>query len=218
MASNQLAPTAAPTRKGASSSKAPSITSRTSCVTASASASGPSIWEVPEGGNRIFIQADPDNTIAESNESDNRWELAVTGVVISVSEERYDLRLKLNKMPGLRPVGAKINIPLGKAVTLSGKIYGATGAIRDVTINCAVRVNGNLPNKVYSNTIHRIESLVVPFSFSWTPTELGETTVSVHVSPGPYASGRGVRDANPANNTDSITVNVIKLKPVLRKR
>lgn len=175
------------------------------------------IWEVPEGPNRVFIQADPDNTITESNEGDNRWELALTGVVIPISEERYDLRLKLDKMPGLRPVGAKINIPPGKAFTLSGKIYGATGAIRDVSIVCAVTVKGDPPEKVYSTTIHRIESLVVPFSFSWTPTKLGETTIRVRVFPGPYATSRGVRDANPANNTDSIQVNVVKFKPVLRK-
>jgi len=174
-------------------------------------------WEVPEGSSRIYIHVDPDNTITESNEGDNRWELAVTGVAISTSEERYDLSLKLNKMPGLRPVGAKLLVPAGRALTISGKFRGATGAIRDVTIVGVVKVKGNPPQKVYSTTIHHIESLVVPFSFSWTPTQLGETTISVQVSPGPYATSRGVRDSNPANNTDSIKVTVTKPKPLLRK-
>jgi len=176
------------------------------------------IWEVPEGASRIYIHADPDNAIAESNEEDNRWGLALTGVVIETSEERYDLSLVLNKPGGLRPVGAKILVPAGRALTISGKIRGATGAIRDVNIVGIVEVQSNRPEKVYATTIHRIQTLIVPFSFSWTPTKLGDTTITVNVSPGPYATGRGVRDANPANNTDSIQIKVIKAKPLIRKR
>jgi len=176
------------------------------------------IWEVPEGASRIYIHADPDNAIAESNEEDNRWGLALTGVVIETSEERYDLSLVLNKPGGLRPVGAKILVPAGRALTISGKIRGATGAIRDVNIVGIVEVQSNRPEKVYATTIHRIQTLIVPFSFSWTPTKLGDTTITVNVSPGPYATGRGVRDANLSNNTDSIQIKVIKAKPLIRKR
>jgi len=39
------------------------------------------IWEVPEGAHRVYFQIDPDNAIAESNESDNRTELAVSASV-----------------------------------------------------------------------------------------------------------------------------------------
>lgn len=175
------------------------------------------VWQVPAGPSQVVVRIDPENAIAESNEDDNIWTLDLNGVRHTPSEEHYDLSLKLDKMPGLRPVGTKIMVPLGKAITLSGKIYGATGAIRDVNIAGTVKVKDNFPEKVYSTTIHRIESMVVPFSFSWTPSKLGATTISVNVSPGPYASGRGVRDANPANNTDSIEISVVKPKPVLRK-
>ena len=174
-------------------------------------------WEVPEGSSRIYFQVDPDDTVSESDESDNRWELALTGIVIDHSEVPYDLRLTLNKIPRLRAVGSKITLPVGQPITLAGQITGATGAIRDVTINCMVRVKENPPVKVYTTTIREIESRVVPFSFSWTPTKPGETTIAVQVSPGPYASTRGVRDVNPANNTDSIRVTVIKPGNLIRK-
>jgi hypothetical protein len=174
------------------------------------------IWEVPEGANRIYFEIDPDNTIAESNERNNRQELAITGVVSTPATEHYDIRTTINKTRsfGLLRRGL-IEVKRGKPLTVRGEVSGTTGAVRDIKITAWV-VAGKTRTPLYEQSFSSIASLTVPFSFSWTPAVVGENTLVVKAELGPYAVGAGVVDSNPANNTDSVRVTVLEttLRPL----
>ncbi len=174
------------------------------------------IWEVPEGAQRVYFEIDPDNRVAESNEGNNRQELAITGVAAAPFGERYDLSVRITK-PG-RMLSARtsaIEAQQGKPMTISGEVRGATGAIRDFKVTATVQAKPPKTVVVYEQDFIDPGMLVVPFSFSWTPTTLGSHRITVKVALGVHAAGAGVVDANAANNSDSLPVNVVAGKPRL---
>lgn len=174
------------------------------------------VWEVPEGAQRLYFEFDPDNTVSESNERDNRQEITVTGVVSTPATEHYDIRTTINKAKtfGLFRRGM-IEVKQGKPLTVRGEVSGTTGAVRDIKITAWVQA-GKTSTKLYEQSFSSIASLTVPFSFPWTPSVAGENTIVVKAELGPHAVGAGVVDSNPGNNADSVRVTVIALRPRLR--
>ncbi|MCJ7526195.1 MAG: hypothetical protein MUP71_13375 [Candidatus Aminicenantes bacterium] len=174
------------------------------------------VWEVPEGAQRVYFDFDPDNTVSESNERDNRQELAITGVVSTPATEHYDIRTTINKAKtfGLFRRG-QIEVKQGQPLTVRGEVSGTTGAVRDIKITAWVQA-GKTRTQLYEQDFSSIASLTVPFSFPWTPAVVGENTLVVKAELGPHAVGVGVVDSNPANNADSVRVTVFALRPRLR--
>lgn len=173
-------------------------------------------WEVTEGAHRIYFEIDPDNSVSESNERNNRQELSITGVASTPAVESYDLRISIDRG---RSFGIKlrdITLPLGRPVTIYGEVRGATGALRDFKVTGTVRGKAVAGiTKIYEQDFNDPGMLVVPFSFTWTPEGVGEFVIAVKATLGPHAIAVGVVDSNPANNTTTITVNVARLKPTL---
>ncbi len=174
-------------------------------------------WEVPEGAQRVYFEIDPDNRVAESDERNNRQELAITGVAAAPSGERYDLSVRITK-PGrmLSARASAIETQQGKPMTISGEVRGATGAIRDFKVTATVQEKSPKTVVVYEQDFIDPGMLVVPFSFAWTPATLGSHRITVKVELGSLAVGAGVVDANAANNSDSLPVNVVAGKLRLR--
>ena len=169
------------------------------------------IWEVPAGEHRVYFEIDPDHTVVESNERNNRQELAITGVASTPLTEHYDLRISIDRARSFGTRLRDISLPAGRALTIYGEVRGATGAIRDFKVSGTVR--GGTPvrfAKVYEQDFNDPGMLVVPFSFTWTPVSPGEYTITVKAELGPHAIAAGVTDGNPANNAASLTANVIR--------
>lgn len=174
------------------------------------------VWEVPEGAHRVYFDFDPDNIISESNERDNRQELAITAVVSTPATEHYDIRTTINKA---RTFGLsrsdQIKVKQGTPLTVRGEVSGTTGAVRDIKITAWVQ-SGKSRTPLYEQNFSSIASLTVPFSFPWTPAIMGENTLVVKAELGPHAVGVGVVDSNPRNNTATVLVTV--LEATLRPR
>jgi hypothetical protein len=167
-------------------------------------------WDVPEGASRVYFEIDPDHSVMESNERNNRQELALTGVASTPATEHYDLRISIDRG---RSFGARlgdIEAETGRPVTIYGEVRGATGAIRDFKVTGTVRTAAVPMAKVYDQDFRDPASLAIPFSFTWTPTTIGANTITVKASLGPHAVAVGVLDGNPANNTAAVTVNVVR--------
>jgi hypothetical protein len=175
------------------------------------------VWEVPEGAHRVYFEIDPDNAVHESNERNNRQELAVTGVASTPATEHYDLRIGIDRGRSFGARLGEITLPLGRPVTICGEVRGATGAIRDFKVTGTVlgRVALASLTKVYEEDFNDPGMLVVPFSFTWTPDAVGEFTIAVKAALGPHAVGAGVVDSDPVNNVASVIVRVAKSKPSL---
>ena len=90
------------------------------------------------------LHFDPDNTVSESNERDNRQELAITAVVSTPATEHYDIRTTINKARtfGLFRRGL-IEVKQGKPLTVRGEVSGTTGAVRDIKITAWVQLGQN---------------------------------------------------------------------------
>lgn len=176
------------------------------------------VWEVPEGSHRVYFEADPDRLVAESNEGNNRTELAVTAVASTPAEETYDLSLRLTspRRP-FAPRTTAVEVTQGKPLTISGEVRGATGAIRDFKVTATLLAKGALPAVLYERNFNDPGMLVVPFSFTWTPSALGNCSLKVQASLGPHALGAGVVDSAPGNNTVKLDFEVVKSKPTLRR-
>ncbi|HUU06093.1 MAG TPA: CARDB domain-containing protein [Patescibacteria group bacterium] len=174
------------------------------------------VWEVPEGAHRVYFDFDPDNTVSESNERDNRQELAITAVVSTPATEPYDIRTSINKAQsfGLTRI-SRIEVKQGKPLTIRGEVSGTTGAVRDIKITAWVQ-SGKTRTQLYEQDFSSIASLTVPFSFPWTPAVVGENTLVVKAELGPHAVGAGVVDSNPRNNTAMVRVTVLEVRPRLR--
>ncbi|MBN2345190.1 MAG: hypothetical protein JXO51_02290 [Candidatus Aminicenantes bacterium] len=175
------------------------------------------IWEVPEGAHRVYFEIDPDNTVAESNERNNRQELALTGVVSTPATETYDLRLKVTqpRLFGVPPGG--LEAKAGAALTVRGEMRGATGAIRDFKVSAWVQSKTSRATRIFEQDFNDPGMLVVPFSFTWTPSAVGLYSIRVEVELGPHAVSVGVVDSNPRNNSVSFKVNVIPARPTLKR-
>ena len=175
------------------------------------------IWQVPAGASQVVVTIDPDNTISESNEGDNVWTIDLNGVVHDPATDHYDLSLRLDTIKLTPASSTKIpQIVKNRSFTMTGKIRGATGAIRSVIVKAQARYKDGIIVRISQQTISPITSLVVPFSVTWTPTRTGVATILITASPGAHATAVGVVDANPANNQASLKVNVVK--PVTRLR
>jgi hypothetical protein len=173
------------------------------------------VWEVPAGVQRLYFEFDPDNTVSESNERDNRQEITITGVVSTPATEHYDIRTTINKAKsfGLYRLG-HIEVKQGKPLTVHGEVSGTTGAVRDIKITAWVQA-GRTRTPLYEQSFSSIATPTVSFSFPWTPAVAGENTLFVKAELGPHAVGAGVVDSNPANNSDSVLVTVLAAKPRL---
>ncbi len=174
------------------------------------------IWEVPEGAHRVFFEIDPDNSIAESNERNNRQELAITAVVSTPATETYDLSVRL--ISPARPLGSRtdaLEVTQGKSMTIRGEVRGATGAIRDFKVTASIQAKGVAPVVIYERDFNDPGMLVVPFSFSWTPSRLGDCVLVLKASLGPHAVAVGVVDSVPANNSKSLPLKVVAGRPRL---
>ena len=173
-------------------------------------------WEVTEGTHRIYFEIDPDDSIDESNERNNRQELAVIGVTSTPADESYDLRISIDRSRSFGIRLREITLPTGRPVTIYGEVRGATGALRDFKVTGTVRGRAFAGiTKVYEQDFNDPGMLVVPFSFTWTPEVVGEFVIAVKAALGPHAVAVGVVDTNPANNTATETVNVVKRKLTL---
>ena len=175
------------------------------------------IWEIPAGAQRVYFEIDPGNSVSESNERNNRQELAVTAVVSTPATEHYDLRISIDRARSFGARLGEINLPLGRPVTIYGEVRGATGSIRDFKVTGTVLGREMLRMaKVYEHDFVDPGKLAVPFSFTWTPDIAGDFTITVKAALGPHAVGVGVVDSDPANNAASVVVHVAKPKPSLR--
>ncbi|TFG74767.1 MAG: hypothetical protein E4H23_11580 [Chrysiogenales bacterium] len=175
------------------------------------------IWEVPEGANRIYFEIDPDNTVAESNERNNRQELAITGVVSTPATEIYDLKLKVTQPRLFAVPPGGIEAKAGTAMTIAGEVRGATGAIRDFKVSAWVKTKSGRATRIFEQDFNDPEMAVVPFSSSWTPTTPGLYSIQVKVELGPHAVSAGVVDSNLRNNSVSFNVNVVPARATLKR-
>lgn len=174
-------------------------------------------WEVPEGSQRLYFEIDPENRVAESNEGNNRQELAITGVAASPAGESYDLSVSITS-PGrmFAPRARAMEAQLGKPLTVRGEVRGATGALRDFKVRAMLLAKAAAPVVVFEQDFSDPGMLAVPFSFTWTPGKLGDCTLSIQASLGTHAVAAGVVDGVPGNNTATLNFTVIKPKATLR--
>ncbi len=176
------------------------------------------VWEVPEGSHRVYFEVDPDRLVAESNDGNNRTELAVTAVASTPAEETYDLSLRLTSPHRpFAPRATALEVTQGKPLTISGEVCGATGAIRDFKVTATLLAKGAGPAVIYDRNFNDPGMLVVPFSFTWTPGTPGDCSLKVQASLGPHAVAAGVVDSAPGNNTVKLDFKVVEPRPALKR-
>ena len=160
----------------------------------------PFTWTPDNTGNyTIIAEVDPDNTVNESNESDNYYTKTIT-------------------------VLPKPNLVI-KDITTTTPIYNNTLTEINITIanNGAADVNTTFPvkiiitnasgNAVYTNTtdvsgLNASDSTTL--TFNWTPTNTGEYTITAFVD-----SNNTVDELNENDNYYTKTITVLLAKPNL---
>jgi hypothetical protein len=152
------------------------------------------------------VVADCDGEVDKNNEGDN----VMSDPGLACSQPDLNFFAPLSCSSGHETAKA------GTAMTISGEVRGATGALRDFKVSAWLKGKAMRASKIFEQDFNDPGMLVVPFSFSWTPSSIGAYSIQVEAELGPHAVGAGVVDATPGNNSVSFKVNVIAATPILK--